>query len=168
MAFSIHDASLPVYVRTLKALSAILDKASAYAAEKKVKPEVLINARLYPDMFSFGEQVRSTCNHAVRGIARLTGTPPPNFDGKDSTFDELKARIQWVLDFLNGFNAAQLHGAEDREVVFPSGQGERKMSGRSYLLEFSMPNFMFHMTAAYAILRHNGVDLHKADFIGAD
>jgi uncharacterized protein len=168
MAFSIYDASLPVYMRLLKALSATLDKAAAYAAQKKVKPEVLIGARLYPDMWSLGEQVRAACNHAVCGPARLTGTPLPPFEGDDATFADLKARIDWALEFGASLKPEQFAGAEDREVVFPSGDGERRMVGRAYLVEFSMPNFMFHATAAYAILRHNGVPIHKADFLGAD
>src|SRR4051794_6233733 len=166
MAFSIYDASLPVYSRLLKALSAQIDKAEAYATEKKIKPEVLVTARLYPDMFSFAEQVRSACGHAVRGAARLSGAELPAFEGNDATFADLKARIDWAIGFVSKIQPAQLAGAEDREVVFPVGQSERRMSGRGYLLEFSMPNFMFHATAAYAVLRHNGVPLHKADFIG--
>jgi hypothetical protein len=168
MAFSIYDASLPVFTRLLTALSANLEKAAAHAEEKRVKPEVLITARLYPDMWSLGEQVRGACNHATRGAARLAGIAPPSFDSKDDTFAALKARIDWALAFLAGVTAAQLTSAEDREVVFPAGNSERRMTGRAYLLAFSMPNFMFHSTVAYAILRHNGVPLRKADFLGAD
>jgi uncharacterized protein len=168
MAFSIYDASIPVYVRLLKALSANLDKAAAHAAEKRIKPEALITARLYPDMFTLAEQVRAACNHAVRGGARLTGTPLPSFEGKDDTFDALKARIDWALAFIGGLGPDQFSGAENREVVFPSGNTERRLSGRDYLLAFSMPNFMFHSATAYDILRHNGVALHKADFLGAE
>src|SRR5262249_34517400 len=100
MTFSLYDASLPVYSRLLKGLSANLDKAAAYAEEKRVKPEVLIAARLYPDMWSLGEQVRAACNHATRGAARLAGLPPPSFDGKDETIADLKARIDWALAFV--------------------------------------------------------------------
>ena len=168
MAFSIHEASLPVYLRLLKGLAANLDKAAAYAEEKRVKPEVLITARLYPDMWSFAEQVRGACNHATRGAARLAGVAVPSFEGKDATFDDLKARLDWAVGFVAGVNAPDLAGAEDREVVFPAGNRDRRMSGRAYLLEFSMPNFMFHATVAYAILRHNGIPLHKADFLGPE
>jgi hypothetical protein len=166
MALSIYDASLPVYSRLLNALAAVLDKAAAYAEAKKIKPEVLVTARLYPDMWSLAEQVRGACNHAVRGAARLSGAEIPAFDGKDATFADLKARIDWALHFIATFTPQQFAGAEDREVVFPAGPSERRMSGRAYLLEFSMPNFMFHTTTAYAILRHNGVPLRKADFLG--
>jgi hypothetical protein len=168
MAFTIYDASIPVYVRLLKALAGNLDKAAAHASERKIKPEALIAARLYPDMFSLAEQVRAACNHAVRGGARLTGSPLPSFDGKDETFADLKARIDWALAFVTGLRPEQFADAEEREVVFPSGNAERRLSGRDYLLAFSMPNFMFHATTAYDILRHNGVPLHKADFLGAE
>jgi hypothetical protein len=168
MAFTIYDASIPVYVRLLTALSANLDKAAAHAAERKIKPEALITARLYPDMFSLAEQVRAACNHAVRGGARLTGTAVPSFDGKDETFADLKARIDWALSFVTGLARDQFAGAEEREVVFPAGNAERRLSGRDYLLAFSMPNFMFHATTAYDILRHNGVPLHKANFLGSE
>jgi hypothetical protein len=167
MAFSIYDASIPVYVRLLRALAANLDKAAAHAAERKIKPEALVTARLYPDMFTLAEQVRAACNHAVRGGARLTATPVPAFDGKDDTFADLKARIDWALGFVTGLGEEQFAGAEEREVVFPSGNAERRLSGRDYLLTFPMPNFMFHATTAYDILRHNGVPLHKADFLGS-
>ena len=110
--------------------------------------------------------MRGACNHAVRGSARLSGAEIPAFEGKDVTIADLKARIDWALGFMRTFTPQQFAGAEDREVVFPAGQSERRMSGRAYLLEYSMPNFMFHTTAAYAILRHNGVPLRKADFLG--
>jgi hypothetical protein len=166
MAFSTYDASVPVYSRILGSLAAILDKAAAFAEDKKIKPEVLIAARLYPDMWSLGEQVRGACNHAVRGGARLSKSELPAFEGADATLADLKARIDWTLAFISGLKPAAFAGAEDREIVFPAGKSERRMSGRDYLLAFSMPNFMFHATAAYAILRHNGVPLHKNDFLG--
>ncbi len=169
MAFTIHDASMPVYLRQLKALAAIVNKAEAHATEKKIKPEALIRARLYPDMFNFAEQVWASTNHAVRGAARLTGSALPSFEGKDETFADLKARIDWALGFLATLKPEQFDKAEDREVVFPAGGGtERRMSGGQYLQAFSMPNFMFHTTTAYDILRHNGVPLSKGDFIGRD
>ena len=168
MAFTIYDASVPVFTRLLKALAANLDKAEAHAGEKKIKPEALITARLYPDMFTLSEQVRSACNHAVRGGARLTDTPLPSFDGKDASFADLKARIDWALGFIAGLPRSAFDGAEDRELTVPVGQGERRFSGRDYLLGLSMPNFMFHAATAYGILRHNGVPLHKADFLGSE
>jgi uncharacterized protein len=166
MSFSIYDATVPVYRHLLTALTATLDKAAAHAAAKKVDPAVLITARLYPDMWSTGEQVKATCSHAVRGTSRLAGVPIPTFDGADATFDDLKARIAWVQAHLAGLDAAKFAGVEERTIVFPSGDTERRMSGPDYLLTFSLPNFYFHLSLVYAILRHNGVPLNKDDFIG--
>jgi hypothetical protein len=166
MPLTMYQASVPVYGRLLRNLAGILDKAAAHAAAKKIDPAILMSARLYPTMWSVAEQVRAACNHATRGPARLTGTPPPAFDGKDATFDDLKARIAWAIAFAEGIPESAFEGAEDREIVFPTGDTERRLSGRDYLLGFSMPNFYFHVTTAYDILRHNGVPLKKDDFIG--
>jgi hypothetical protein len=166
MPLTIYQASVPVYVRLLRNLSGILDKAASHAAANKIDPAILVSARLYPDMWSVAEQVRAACNHATRGPARLTGTPPPAFDGKDATFEDLKARIAWAIDFAAGIPQDAFDGAEDREIVFPTGDTNRTLSGRDYLLGFSMPNFYFHVTTVYDILRHNGVALDKDDFIG--
>ncbi len=165
MPLSIYDVTVPVYLRLFATLTATLDKAAAYAAAKKVEPAVLITARLYPDMWSVGEQVRSTCSHAVRGTARLAGVPIPTFDGKDATFDDLKARIVWTTAQLKGLDAKAFAGAEERTIVFPAGDRERRMSGTDYILNFSLPNFYFHLSMVYAILRHNGVPIHKEDFV---
>ncbi|MEX0696886.1 MAG: DUF1993 domain-containing protein [Dongiaceae bacterium] len=167
MPLTIYQASVPVYVRLLRNLAGILDKAAAHAAAKKIDPAILISARLYPTMWSVAEQVRAACNHATRGPARLTGTPPPAFDGKDGTFEDLKARIAWAVAFAEDIPHSAFDGAEDREVVFPVGDHEERLSGRDYLLGFSMPNFYFHVTTAYDILRHNGVPLEKDDFVGS-
>jgi len=166
MPLTMYQASVPVYGRLLRNLSGILDKAAAHAAAKKIDPTILIYARLYPTMWSVSEQVRAACNHATRGPARLTGTPPPAFDGKDATFQDLKARIAWAIAFAEGIPQSAFDAAEDREIVFPTGDDERRLTGRDYLLAFSMPNFYFHVTTAYDILRHNGVPLEKDDFVG--
>ncbi|HVY19870.1 MAG TPA: DUF1993 domain-containing protein [Bauldia sp.] len=166
MPFSTYDVTVPVYRRLLAALSAILDKAAAYAVEKDVEPEVLITARLYPDMFSLAEQVWATTNHAVRGTGRLAGIPLPTYTGPDDTFADLKARIAWALAHLEPLEAKQFEGADAKTIVFPAGDQERRMSGSDYLLAFSLPNFYFHLSMAYAILRHNGVPLGKDDFVG--
>jgi hypothetical protein len=167
MPLTIYQASVPVYTRLLRNLSGILDKSAAHAAAKKIDPAILISARLYPTMWSVAEQVRAACNHAVRGPARLTGNPPPSFDGKDATFEDLKGRIAWAIAFAEGVPESAFDGAEDREIVFPAGDEERRLTGRDYLLGFSMPNFYFHVTTAYDILRHNGVPLEKDDFVGS-
>jgi hypothetical protein len=169
MPLSMYQASVPVYARLLKGLVAVLDKAARHAAEKKIEPAILISARLYPDMWSLAEQVRAACNHGTRGPARLSGSQIPQYDGgDDGSFDGLKTRVAWILAFLDGLNAEQFEGAEARTIVFPAGDSERRMTGADYLLTFSMPNFCFHVTAAYAILRHNGVPLDKDDFLGPE
>lgn len=165
MPLTMYDACVPPYVRIMEALSGILDKAAAHAAEKKIEPAILITARLYPDMWSTAEQVRAVCNHGTRGPARLTGMQPPKYEGSDDGFDGLKARLAWAVAFTEGIAPAAFEGAESREIVFPAGDSERRLSGRDYLFGFSMPNFLFHATTAYDILRHNGVPLDKDDFI---
>jgi hypothetical protein len=167
MSLSVHDVTVPVYLRLLAGLSAILTKAAAYAKEKKVEPAVLLTARLFPDMWSLAHQVNAVCNHAVRGTARLAGVTPPSFDGKDASFEDLQARIAWAIAHLKGIDQAALNAGADREIVFPSGGSEKKMSGKDYLLDFSMPNLYFHLATAYDILRHNGLPLTKDDFLGA-
>ena len=167
MPLSMYSISVPVYAHILTQLAATLDKAAAHCEAKKIEPEVLIGARLYPNMWSLAEQVRAVCNHATRGPARIGGLPIPQFEGKDESFADLKARIAWVLAFIKGLSPEQFAGAAERTVTFPSGGAEVSMTGERYLLFFSMPNFYFHATAAYAILRHNGVPLHKEDFMGS-
>lgn len=167
MSLSAYDVTVPVYRRLLATLTATLDKAAAYAAEKKVDPAVLITARLYPDMWSVAEQVRATCNHAIRGTARLAGVPIPAFEGKDATFADLKARVAFTVAHLDGIDAKAMAEGDTRTIVFPAGDSERRMTGADYLLTFSLPNFYFHLTTVYDILRHNGVPLVKEDFIGA-
>ena len=166
MPLSMYQATVPVYVRLLAALSSTLDKAAAHAAAKKVDPAVFITARLYPDMWSLAEQVRAATGHMVRGTSRLAGVPIPTFDGKDATFDDLKARIAWTTAHLKGLDEKALADAAEKTIVFPAGDKERRMSGADYLLVFSLPNVYFHLTTAYAILRHNGVPISKDDFTG--
>jgi hypothetical protein len=166
MTITIYDVSVPLYARGLKALASTLAKAEAHATANAMDVDALLAARLFPDMWSLIEQVRAACNHAVRGPARLAGVAPPARDEKDTTFAELRDRIDWALAFLAGITAQQLAGSEDREIVFPSGRSERRMSGKDYLFGFSLPNFYFHAATAYGILRHNGVPLKKDDFLG--
>ena len=166
MPLSMYQATVPVYVRLLAALSSTLDKAAAHAAAKKVDPAVFITARLYPDMWSLAEQVRAATGHMVRGTSRLAGVPIPTFDGKEATFDDLKARIAWTTAHLKGLDEKALADAAEKTIVFPAGDTERRMSGADYLLALSLPNVYFHLTTAYAILRHNGVPISKDDFTG--
>ena len=166
MSFSLYQASVPVYMRRLEALSAILDKAAAYASKRKIDPAVLIQARLYPDMLPLARQVQIACSHAIRGAARLSGAEPASVEDKAGSFDDLKALIAKTLEVLKGVDAKKMQGAEDRDITFPAGDRKMTLKGADYLLHFSMPHFYFHVTTAYDILRHNGLEIGKDDFMG--
>ena len=166
MTFSIYQASVPVYTRRLEALSAILDKAAAYASQRKIDPAALIQARLYPDMFPLARQVQISCGQALRGAARLSGAEPTSVEDKANSFDDLKALIAKTLELLKSVDAKKMEGMEDREITFPIGDRKMTLKGSDYLLHFSMPNFYFHVTTAYDILRNNGLEIGKADFMG--
>lgn len=165
MSRSLYQVSVPVYTHFLTSLAGILDKAAAHAEQKKIAPEALLNARLFPDMWSFAQQVNAACNHAVRGPARVAGLPPPTFDGKDASFAELKARVEWALGFLKGVKPEQFEGGGERTLTIPLGDTKLTMTGERYLLYFSIPNFYFHASTAYDILRHNGMPLDKTDLV---
>jgi hypothetical protein len=166
MTLSIYQASVPVYSRRLEALSAILDKAAAYASERKIDPVVLIQARLYPDMLPLARQVQIACSHAVRGSARLSGAEPMSLDEKATSFDDLKALIAKTVEVVKSVDDKKMEGAEDRDITFPAGDRKITLKGADYLLHFSMPNFYFHVTTAYDILRSNGLAIGKDDFMG--
>lgn len=166
MSLSMYQASIPVFVRMFGNLSAILDKAAAYAEAKKIDPAVLLNARLAPDMHPLIRQVQIASDSAKGCAARLAGVDIPSYADTESSFAELQARIQKTLDFLKGFSAAQIDGSEGREVVLKFPGAELKFSGQDYLLHFVLPNFYFHLTTAYAILRHNGLAIGKMDYLG--
>ena len=166
MPFSIYDASVPVYQRRLEALSAILDKAAAYAAERKIEPSTLLQARLYPDMLPLVRQVQIACGHAIRGSARLSGAEPVTIEGNANSFDDLKVLIARTLEILGSTNAEKMEGSADRDIAFPVGDRTETLKGSDYLLHFSLPNFYFHLATAYGILRHNGLPIGKADFMG--
>ncbi len=166
MPFSIYQAAIPVYVRRLEALAAILDKAATYAADRKIDPAALIAARLYPDMLPLGRQVPIACGHAIRGAMRLAGLEPTNLESKSDSFDDLKAAIAKTKELLGGIGPEKMEGAADRDITFPLGDRKVTMKGADYLLHFSMPNFYFHVTTAYDILRHNGLEIGKSDFMG--
>lgn len=166
MALSMYQASIPVFIRMLGNLSKILDKAAAHAEAKKIDPAVLIRDRLAPDMLPFSFQIQTATDSAKGCAARLAGIEPPSFADTESTFPELKERIEKTLAFLQTATAAQIDGSEDRTVILKMRSGEMQFKGQDYLLHFALPNFYFHVTTAYAILRHNGVDVGKADFLG--
>ena len=165
---SLSQASLPVFEIGLTALSGVLDKGQAFAAAKKVDPSVLLGARLAPDMFALTRQVQATCDQAKNGAARLAGIEPPAYEDKEATIDDLKARIAKTVAFLKTLDRKQIDAAADREITFPLGATNKgHMKGPDYLNHFVLPNFYFHLTAAYSILRHNGVEIGKRDFLGA-
>lgn len=167
MSFSMYDACVPVFTQMLGSLSAIIDKGAAHAAEKKLEDSAFLQARLYPDMFTLARQVRQASDFGRNAPGRLAGVELPSFpDADGTTFAELKNRVVRSLDFVQGFRRDQLDGSEDKDIVWMAGGQQRSMKGRVYLLHFSIPHFFFHVTTAYAILRHNGVELGKRDFIG--
>jgi hypothetical protein len=161
------QASVPVFEIGLNALSAVLDKAAAHAAAKKVDAAVLLNWRLAPDMFAFARQVQVACDQAKNGTARLAGVEPPAYADDEKTIDQLKDRIAKTVKFLKSLDAKAIDASADREITFPLGQGKGQMKGSDYLDHFMLPNFYFHLTAAYAIARHCGVEVGKRDFLGA-
>jgi uncharacterized protein len=167
MPYALSKAALPSFEIVLNALSAVLDKADAFAAAKKIDPAVLLGMRLAPDMFSFTRQVQVACDQAKNASARLAGIEPPKFTDDETTIAQLKARIAKTAAFLKTLDTKAIDAAADREIVFPLGPQKGHMKGDDYLTHFVLPNFYFHATAAYAILRHGGVDIGKRDFIGA-
>ena len=168
MPSSLSQASIPVFEISLNALSALLDKAAAFAAAKKIEPAVLLHTRLAPDMFDFTRQVQVVTDQARRGAARLAGAEPPSYEDTETTIDQLKARLAKTVAYLKTLDGKQIDASADREIAFPLGGGVTgRMKGGDYLNHFVLPNFYFHLTAAYAILRHCGVEIGKRDFIGA-
>ena len=166
MTISMHQASAPRFANTLRNLSVILDKAQAHCEAKKIEPAALTQARLFPDMFSFTRQVQIACDTAKGAVARLAGVEVPKHEDTEQTFAELKARIAKTVDFVQSIGAAKIDGSEGREVVLKMRSGEVKFTGLQYLMGHALPNFYFHVTTAYNILRHNGVEIGKRDFIG--
>ncbi|HXF45530.1 MAG TPA: DUF1993 domain-containing protein [Burkholderiaceae bacterium] len=166
MTVSMYALSVPVFVKTLGNLDAILDKSATYAQAKKIDPAVLLAARLFPDMFPLAKQVQVACDFAKGAVARLAGVEPPAFDDNERTFDELKARIARTIEYVSGFDEARFAGAEEREVVLKIRERTLIFRGLPYLAHVALPNFFFHVVTAYDILRHNGVELGKRDFIG--
>ncbi len=166
MTISMYQASAPRFANTLKNLSAIVDKAQAHADAKKIDPRVLTAARLYPDMFPLSRQVQSACDTAKGAVARLAGVEVPVHEDTEQTFEELKARIARTITFIETIQPAQVDGSEEREVVLKFRSGEVRLRGMQYLLGQALPNFYFHVTTAYDILRHNGVEVGKRDYIG--
>jgi hypothetical protein len=167
MPFTLSQASLPVFEIGLNALSGVLDKAAAYTAAKKVDPAVLLGWRLAPDMFALARQVQTACDQAKNGGARLAGVEPPRFEDNETSLDQLKERISRTVAYVKTLDAKAIDASSDRDITFPLGPNKGQMKGGDYLNHFVLPNFYFHLTAAYAIVRHCGVEIGKRDFLGA-
>lgn len=166
MQISMYQATIPVLVRSLTNLVAILEKGAAHAEAKKIDPAVLLNSRLYPDMYPLGRQVQIAADVAKRGVARLAGVEPPAFEDTETTFPEFVDRLQRTIVFLNTLTPEQIDGSEEKAIELPFGQETVLLTGLPFLLYVIQPNVYFHVTTAYDILRHNGVELGKMDFLG--
>jgi hypothetical protein len=166
MSITLSSASLPVFQTALSNLLHCLNKAEANAAARKFDPNVLFAARLAPDMLPFAAQIRIACDAAKNGTARLAGIEAPKFDDNETTFAELQARITKTLDWLATVPASAIDGREDADITFPVGRDKtRTMKGEAYLKHYALPNMFFHVVTAYALLRHNGVDVGKTDYL---
>ena len=161
-----YNASVPVFIRMLGNLEAIIDKAIAHAAARKIDDSALIEARLFPDMFTFARQIRVATDISKGGIARLAGVDIPKFEDNEKTLAELKARVRKTIDFFAGIKPAQIDGTEDKAITLTVGGNTLNFKGLDYLLNFVLPNFYFHVTTAYNLLRHGGIEIGKRDFLG--
>jgi uncharacterized protein len=166
MSFTIYDASIPPMIRTLQNLSKILDKAVADAKAKDLPAANLVEAKLAPDMRPFTFQIQTASDTAKGCAARLAGVAAPSMPDTETNFAELQQRIAKTIAFMESVKPEQLAGAEDREVVLKFPSGEMKFTGKDYVTGFALPNFYFHVTTAYALLRHNGIEIGKRDFLG--
>lgn len=166
MTISLHQASVPVFQRSLTNLKGILTKAAAHAVAKKIDESVFLNARLSPDMFPLLRQVQITCDFAKGPCARLAGIDVPKFEDDEKTFADLMARIDKTIAYVGTFQPAQIDGQEDRDITITIAGNPVAYKGQVYLIHFGLPNFYFHMSMAYAILRHNGLEIGKNDFLG--
>jgi len=165
MTISMYQASVPVFVRMLKNLDLILDKAQAHAEAKKIAPNVLPGLRLIADMFPLSKQVQIATDHAKGAVARLAGVEVPKYEDNEQTVEDLKARVARTIAFVESFRPEQIDGSEERDIAFALGPYDLKFKGMEYLVGFALPNFYFHMTTAYNVLRQNGVDIGKRDFL---
>ncbi|MGV8861082.1 MAG: DUF1993 domain-containing protein [Pseudomonas sp.] len=168
MTISLYAASVPVFKQMLTALSDVLAKAEAHATAKNIEPDALLQARLFPDMFQLIRQVQISADFAKGVSARLAGIEPPKFDDTEKTFADLQALIAKTLAFIGSVSPELINGQEDREIVTRQGTPkEKRFDAQTYLLGYGLPQFFFHVTTTYAILRHNGVEVGKRDYMGA-
>ena len=166
MSFTIYQASAPVFIRGLKGLITVLDKAAAHVAAKKIDPQALLQARLYPDMFPLVRQVQIAGDFAKGAAGRLAGAELPSYADDETSFEALIARLQKTIAFVEGLDPAAFAGAEDRDITLVRRGETTVHKGATYLLDQALPNFYFHCSTAYAILRHNGVEIGKKDYLG--
>jgi hypothetical protein len=163
---SFYDASVPAFLQMLNSLTKILAKAEAHCAAKNIAPEVLLSARLYPDMLPFSRQIQLVCDFAAKGCARLSHSEVPTTPDTEKTFEELRQRLTNTIAYLKTFKPAQFEDADSRDVTFPVGPTSMTLKGQQFLNNFVFPNFYFHAATAHGILRHNGVEIGKRDFLG--
>jgi hypothetical protein len=165
---SFYDASVPAFLQILGSLSGLLNKAEAHCTAKNIQPDVLLGARLYPDMLPLTRQIQLACDFAAKACARVTHSEVPSTPDTEKTFDELKQRLTKTIDYVKSFKPAQFEGGDSREVTFPVGGGNSMtVKGQQFLSAFAFPNFYFHAATTHGILRHNGVEVGKRDFLGA-
>ncbi|MES2101834.1 MAG: DUF1993 domain-containing protein [Pseudomonadota bacterium] len=167
MSITMHSASAPIFISMLKNLSTWLDKAEAHALAKKFEPSVYLSARLAPDMLPFTTQIQIACDGAKFAMARLGGVEAPKFDDSEASLADLRERVRATIEFIQSVPAAKIDGTEDKDVTIPRRAGPMVMKGEAYLKHYVLPNFFFHVTTTYALLRHNGVEIGKMDFLGA-
>lgn len=167
MSFSMYQAAVPPVLQILTSLSAVLDKAEAHCASRKIDPAVLVNYRLAPDMFPLSRQIQIMTDQAKGMAARLAGAEVPSYPDTEASFEELKARIAKTIAFVKSFAPDRIDGSEDKTVTLKPGGKEMTFTGSRYLIHFVLPNFYFHATTAYDILRHCGVEIGKMDFLGS-
>jgi hypothetical protein len=163
---SFYDATVPAFLQILGSLSGLLTKAEAHCKAKNIQPEVLLSARLYPDMLPLSRQIQLACDFAAKGCARLTHSEVPSTPDTEKTFEELRQRLAKASDYVKAFKPAQFEGADARDVTFPVGPTNMTLKGQQFLTAFAFPNFYFHAATAHGILRHNGVEIGKRDFLG--
>ena len=167
MSITMHSASVPIFVRMLANVNTWLDKAEAHATAKKFDTSVYLNTRLAPDMLPFTKQIQVACDTVKFCVARLAGVESPKFEDNETTLAELRERISATIAYVKSVPAAQIDGSEEKDITLPRRDGPLIMKGEAYLKHFVLPNFFFHLTTTYALLRHNGVDVGKMDYLGA-
>ena len=167
MTISMYDASAPCFIKMLNSMDTILGKAQSHALARKIESTTLLTARLFPDMFTLLRQLQLATDHAKGAVARLAGVEVPGYEDNEQSFEELRARIAKTIAYLESFTPAQINGSEERPIELKIGGHELSFKGMDYLIGFALPNFYFHIVTAYNILRHNGLEIGKRDFMGA-